>query len=345
MTALFTPLPPRGDRPFVIDVTRGSLVESRHLVDCAVADAGGTLVARWGDIDRPVYPRSSIKSLQAIPLVESGAAAAFGLGDAELALACASHGGEAMHVEAVTAWLERLGLDPGTLECGAHWPSHLASSHAMVRSGMAPTPVHNNCSGKHTGMLCQALHHGDDPEGYIEIGHAVQRRVAGVLSEMTGADLEAAPVARDGCSIPTYAMPLAAVARGMARYAAPDGLGAERAAACRRLHAAIRRAPLFVAGHGRYCSIVNQAAAGKVLVKTGAEGMFTAAIPDAGLGVALKVVDGAGRAAEAAMTAVLAQLGHLPDAVAEALAETCHAPITNWRGFETGALQIAGEGS
>src|SRR5215210_6853486 len=140
--------------PVLVEVMRGALTESRHRGAVAVVDADGATVLALGDVIRPVYPRSAVKPLQALPLIENGAAERYGFGDEELALACASHGGEAAHVEIAARMLARAGLDESALECGAHWPSHQPSAQALARSGATPSALHNNCSGKHAGFLC-----------------------------------------------------------------------------------------------------------------------------------------------------------------------------------------------
>src|SRR6187402_1086917 len=167
--------------PELVEVTRGNLVESRHRGAVVVMDADGATVLALGDAGQPVYPRSAVKPLQALPLVESGAADRYGFGDAELALACASHGGEPAHVEVASRMLARAGLDAAALECGAHWPSHQAASHALARAGGAPSALHNNCSGKHAGFVCVACASGVDHHGYVAAGHAVQREVRAAI--------------------------------------------------------------------------------------------------------------------------------------------------------------------
>lgn len=294
--------------PVLLEVLRGETVESRHRGAAVVCDARGTVVAAWGDIARPIFPRSAIKPLQALPLVESGAADRFGCGAEELALACASHTGEPVHVDAVAAWLTRLGVGVEALECGAHAPLDAAAAAALLRRGTAPLALHNNCSGKHAGMITTALALGESVVGYVGADHPVQRRVRQVLEEMSESDLATAPAAIDGCSIPTIAMPLTAMARAMARFIDPAGLPPARAAACRRLAAAMAAHPVLVAGSGRLPSVAMAAAPG-VVVKNGAEGVFCAALPEKGLGIALKIDDGARRAAEVAIAALLHHLG------------------------------------
>ena len=295
--------------PVLVHVTRGGAVESSHRGAGVVVDPAGGVVAAWGDVARPVYPRSAVKPLQALPLIETGAAERFSVGDAEIALAAASHSGEPEHVALVTAWLKRMGLGPGDLECGPHAPMGEAATAALVHAGREPSPVHNNCSGKHAGFLATALHLGEETAGYVKPGHPVQRRMAEVLSDLSGVDLEGAPRGTDGCGIPVIAMPLRAMALGMARLANPDGLAPDRAAACRRVFGAMAAHGRMVAGRGRFDTRAIEAGSGAFVVKTGAEGVYVAAME--GLGVALKIDDGAKRASETAMAAILGHLGVL----------------------------------
>jgi len=335
-------LAPPGPEPILVEVTRGPLVESRHAVDAAVVDASGALVAAWGEVDRPIYPRSASKPLQALPLVESGAADAFGLGAKELALACASHSGEPVHVETVRAWLGRLGLSEADLECGAHPPRGGMPLEHFIRSGTALGPAHNNCSGKHSGMLSHAVHRGEPIAGYVEHEHPVQRRVAAALGELCGVDLANWPRGVDGCSIPTFAIPLESLALGLARFANPDALAPERQAACRRLAAAMWEEPYMVAGLGRCCTAILGAAAGRVVAKTGAEGVYVAGLVGRGLGLAVKARDGAGRAAEVALLALLVHLAALDEAARTALAPFAAPEVRNVRGRVVGRLAAAG---
>jgi L-asparaginase II len=192
--------------PVAVLVRRGDRVESTHRVAYAVADSGGALLHHEGEVRRPVFPRSAVKPLQALAMLESGAADRFALTPLEIALACASHSGEPRHVSAVAAWLGRLGLGPDALECGAHPPSYGPAAEELARRGEPPSPLHNNCSGKHAGMLTLALHLGVPTGGYVEPGHAVQQRIAATLAEMaiTG---PLPPPAIDGCSVPTHSWP------------------------------------------------------------------------------------------------------------------------------------------
>ena len=295
--------------PVLVEVTRGDMVESRHRAAVAVADPAGKVVLSAGDIERPIYARSAIKPLQAIALVETGAAEAYGVSDAEIALACASHSGEPRHVETAKAWLERIGCGVADLECGAHLPHDEAAMTVLLHGGGEATPAHNNCSGKHAGFLTAARHLGAPTRGYIRYEHPVQQRVLGVLESLAGLDLGAAPRGIDGCGVPVIGIPLGNVALAMARFADPYDQPDARQSACARIRAAMAAEPFMVAGSGRFCTRVIEATGGRALVKTGAEGVYCGAVPDLGLGVALKVDDGNGRAAQTVMAHILQRLG------------------------------------
>ncbi len=324
--------------PVLVEVLRGVLIESRHRGAVAVADTAGRLVFSLGDVETPVYPRSAIKALQALPLVESGAADRFGLGAAELALACASHSGEGAHVETVARMLARAGLDGSALQCGAHWPISQPAAQALARGGGQASALHNNCSGKHAGFLCTACATGADIASYVDPAHPVQREVKAALEGLTGAALAQDVCAIDGCSAPTWAMPLAALARGVGRFATGEGMGAARAHAAARLRAACAEKPWHVAGTGRFCTELMHAFGARVFVKTGAEGVYCGALPDQGLGVAVKCDDGAGRAAEVVMAATLARFMK-SDADRNAIERFARPMLRNWNGIEVGALR------
>jgi len=323
--------------PLWVEVTRGGHVESRHRVSAVAVDTEGRVAFRAGDPTAAVFPRSAIKPIQALALVESGAAE--GCSDAEVALACASHCGEPDHVAAVAAWLARIGLGEADLECGSHLPNDWDATVALLQAGEAPSQLHNNCSGKHTGFLTLARHQDWPTSGYIEFGHPVQQRVLGVSESMCGLDLSAAPWGIDGCGIPTFAIPLANLALAMGRLIAPDDQPERRQAACERVRRAIAAHPRLTSGTGTFCTRVIQTTAGRALVKTGAEGVFAAALPELGLGCALKAEDGTTRAAEAAMAYLLARLGVLSDADSAALADLLDTPIVNRAGRTVGWIR------
>ena len=332
--------------PVLVEAWRGDTVESFHRGAVAVVDGDGVLVASLGDIERPVFPRSAIKLLQALPLVESGAADRFGLSDEELALACASHSGEPAHTRTAAAVLAKAGLDESVLECGAHWPYDVPSAHALAAAGAVPSALHNNCSGKHAGFVCLGCVLAGDRDrrsflaGYVQPEHAVMREVSAAVASVTGCDLSRAPRGTDGCSIPTYAIPLRQLAHGFARAASGIGLAPGRTAALARLRTAVARAPFMVGGSGSFDTRVMQALGERVFCKVGAEGMYCAALPEAGLGVAIKVDDGnTSRACTVAMAALIEAFVPLSnDADRTLLASLSNLQLRNWRGLDVGRL-------
>lgn len=324
--------------PVLVETVRGGLVESRHRGAIAVADASGRLVLGIGDVERPIYPRSAIKAIQALVLVESGAADRYGLGTEELALACASHGGEPGHIATAERMLARAGLDASALKCGAHWPLHQPSAQALARSGGQASALHNNCSGKHGGFLCAACAMGADVAGYLEPDHPVQREVKAALEGLTGAALSRNVRAIDGCSVPTWAVPLAALARGFARFGSGEGMAPARRNAAARLRSACAAHPWHVAGTGRFCTEIMRAFGTRVFAKTGAEGVYCAALPEQGLGIAVKCDDGAGRAAEVMAAATLSRLLPKPEDSAT-LEKFVRPTLRNWNGISVGALR------
>jgi L-asparaginase II len=325
--------------PVLVEVTRGGRVESLHRGAAAVVDADGAIVFSLGDVSLPIYPRSAVKPLQALALIESGAADSLELQDEELALACASHGGEPDHIAGVARMLSRAGLNQAALQCGAHWPIHQPSWQALARAGGIASALHNNCSGKHAGFLCAAGAMGVDHRGYTAPGHPVQRVVKAVIEDLSGAAIGEDCIAIDGCSVPTWAQPLADLARAFARFGSGHGLLPKRAAAALRLRTACAVKPWFIAGTGRLCTDLMTHFGERVLVKTGAEGVFCAALPDQGLGIALKCDDGAGRAAEVVVAALISQFVSLEGADRELLKRLMYPTVLNWNGIAVGALR------
>ena len=328
------------ENPVLVDVTRGRMVESMHRCAFALVNGGGDVVLSAGDIDRAVFPRSAIKVFQAIPMVEMGAAARFGLEGRELALCCASHSGEPEHVALAAAILERAGLDASALECGSHWPFDPEIARAMASRGDKPTQLHNNCSGKHSGFLCTAIHRGEAIEGYVGENHPVQLRIKETIQNLTGSALTQDVCGTDGCSIPTYAAPLRGFAHGFARLVSGEGIEAPRASAGRELIEACMAHPFEMSGTDRACKTLMEIAPGRVFAKTGAEGVFCGALPDLGLGFALKIDDGASRASETLVAAVIAEALKNEDAALSArFAELAERTLTNWEGIDVGAVK------
>lgn len=321
--------------PILVTLTRGALVESFHRGAVAFIFADGEPHLILGDVDRTVYPRSAIKVLQALPLVESGAADAAGLTDKELALACASHSGEPFHIQAVQSILKKSGLVAEALSCGAHWPTNEEAARQLAVRGEKPGPLHNNCSGKHAGMLTLAKHIGANVAGYEKPDHPVQQLISKTIQEVTGHTISDEVCAIDGCSVPTWAVPLRALAHAFARLATGAGMTEIRQSAAERLFHACTNEPLYVEGTGRFGAGVMQRLGGAAFMKGGAEGVYCAAFPELGVGMALKIDDGAKRGAEAAAAFMVAAF--LKDKV-KAANDLYDMTLTNWGGQEIGEI-------
>ena len=323
--------------PVLVEVTRGDLVESFHCGAFALATPDGRVVSSAGDIERPIYPRSAIKAFQALPVVESGAAAQYGFGARELALVCASHSGTEEHTGLAADMLRRCGLSERALACGAHDPVSETAARKLHGEGIAPSRIHNNCSGKHAGMVATCVQCGDPVANYCNTEHPHQRRIARALADMTGADIARAPVGIDGCSAPNWAIPLRQLAIGFARYVTGSGLTAERAHVCREITEACMAHSGMVAGPGRLDTVAMGQLPGRVFMKTGAEAVYCGAFPESGLGFALKIDDGTKRASEALMAGLIQR--HLKTSDTFGALGT----YRNYAGLEVGEIRLADE--
>lgn len=290
------------------EVWRGPMIESVHMGHAVVCDDTGQIIKSWGDPDAIVYPRSSSKMIQALPLVASGAADRFGLTDRHLALACASHNGAHIHTGLAQTWLSDLGLGDDDLRCGSQVPRDSAARDDIFTGRVERCQVHNNCSGKHCGFLTLSKHLGAGAE-YVDPDHPVQ--IAALDAFETVTDRQTAGYGIDGCSAPNHATTLVAMARAMAWFASAHERADTLSQAAVKLRSAMMTYPELVAGEGRACTELMRALDGHVALKTGAEGYFIAIIPDRKLGIALKISDGATRASECAITALLVGLGVL----------------------------------
>ena len=325
----------------LVEVTRHGTVESRHFGSAVVCDARGNVVESWGDIESLVFPRSALKPMLAIQLVESGASAHYALNDAELSLACSSHQGEQMHQDLVASWLNRLGLTEAHLACGPVLPEDTESAHKLLASGQQGCRIHHNCSGKHAGFLTTALHLDLSLDDYHHIEHSLQQLSLDTLSDLADIDLKQYPIGIDGCGLPAPTMPLLRLGHATARFANPVDLSDYRAQAIYRLHEAITNEPLYIAGHGSVVSELNEVTKGAVLAKTGAEGVATAALPGRGLGIALKITDGSSRARSVALLAILDHLGALSDEEKHQLQAHISPVILNSTGIVVGEIRPA----
>ncbi len=330
--------------PLRVEVTRGSLVESVHQVSAAVVTADDELVAAAGNPDLITFWRSAAKPFQAMPLIEDGVAERFGLTDDELALACASHSSEPFHLEGVDRFLAKVGVEERDLACGPHPPLSAEVARAVTRDGIVMTPRWSNCSGKHTGMLATAKHHGWPLAGYERAGHPLQDRLLDSAAHWSGLGRDQIVLGVDGCTTVCYGMPLRAMALAYARFAVAEE------DAPRRLYRAMTEHPELVAGTNRLCTDLMRAWEGAIVAKVGAEGVYSAAVPSLRLGIAIKVMDGDLRSVGIALIAVLRQiLERSPryDAAEEArlasLAGHAEPVVRHTRGGVVGALRGAGE--
>jgi L-asparaginase II len=325
--------------PLICDVTRGTMVESRHRVHAMICDSSGPLKT-WGDPDLMFYPRSAIKFMQGLPLVESGAANAHSIAENELALACASHSGTAEHVTTVANWLQRLGLGVDNLGCGAHLPYDIKAAHDIVRAGAEPTRLNNNCSGKHAGFLTTALHLNEPIEGYLDPDHPVQKRLFDILERFGDESLADTGRGQDGCGIPVYGMTLRALAKAAQKMSEPKGFGESRGDAATRIIKAVTTHPYMVGGPGRFDTDVMTALGGTVATKGGAEGVHVAIVPGKGLGIALKTEDGEKRAGDIAMGWLLMEADLIPTSAQEAITAHMKPTLRNAAGDAVGTIKI-----
>ena len=321
----------------LVEVNRGPFLESVHFGHAVICDDSGQIVKSWGDDGILSLPRSSAKMIQALPLITSGAADAFGLTERHLALSCASHQGAAIHTDLVSEWLKNLGLKDADLRCGPQDPEDTTARNEMIKLDHLPCQWHNNCSGKHSGFLTLTKHLKAGPE-YIAPDHPVQKAVLEAFEMTTGSASPGFGI--DGCSAPNFAARLKDIAKAMAWFASAGDRSDPASRAAVRLVNAMRTHPLLVAGEGRACTELMDAMGGRVAIKTGAEGFFVAIIPERKLGVALKITDGASRASACALATLLAEIGVL-DKSHPIAQKYLNQPVINRRGIETGRIHAA----
>lgn len=332
----------------LVEVTRGEIVESVHYGAFCVADHEGRLLAQGGDPELITYPRSSLKPFQALPLIEQGGSAFFGFSVEEIAIMCASHAGTAFHQSVLAGMHQKIGITEADLACGVHWPYDAETREAMKLAGQNPTPLHHNCSGKHTGMLAHAILRGLSTQDYLDLQHPVQVTIRECLAEMVGIEPGEMPAGLDGCTAPIYGVPMAKMAQGVAKMAEPSGLGKARAAACQTITHAMMANPVLVAGPGQLDTDLMTVAGGKVFSKGGAEGYHIIGVmpgvidaSSPGIGIAIKISDGdsRGRARSSVSLTLLAALGVLDEDDLARLDTYGNIPVTNWRKFQVGEVR------
>jgi len=324
--------------PTLVEVLRNDAVESAHRGAVVAVDSTGTSVLSYGDTDALVFPRSSLKPIQTIPLLESGAAKAFALSDEEIALACASHSGEPQHMKVLGDWMQRLGFDTSLLECGADLPFGKKAAEQFLRDGGESSSRLHNCSGKHSGMLTLSCHLNAGLQGYSDYQHPSQQLWIAVLTELSGVDIASMPWDRDGCGLPAVSLPLLSLARAFSAFCTAQTKSDTRSLAMKKIVQVMNSNPELVAGSERCCSAVMKIKP-NLMVKVGAEGVFIAVDADAGLSVALKVDDGANRAAEVMLGAALLELGVVNREQYEQLRKWFAPPIINSQNHKVGQLR------
>ena len=329
------------ENPILTRVWRGDFVESQHRGAWVLVNSAGDVIEGAGDWAHPYFARSSLKSLQALPLIESGAAERFGYSAEELALAVASHSGEPCHTERVEALLGRLGLAESDLRCGGQKPEDSATRLAMIRAGTQPGQLHNNCSGKHAGFLALALHLGVDPARYIDPQSESQLMIRQAVMEMAGLDEAHLTMAIDGCSAPTFRMPLTSLATALARVTNPEGLAAERSAACQRITDAVAAHPELVAGStGRLCTDLSRVSEGRLFPKIGGEAVYVVGVRGADRALAVKIDDGGLRGMHALVVRLLERFEFLSADQVAALDGWRAGAVRNWAKLEVGRVEV-----
>ncbi|OXM85874.1 asparaginase [Paenibacillus rigui] len=323
----------------LVAAVRGELTESIHRGHIAVVNIHRHTVAYAGNPDHYTFARSTAKLLQAIPLLEAGGAEAYGFNDKQVALLCSSHNGEDAHAATADAILERLGLHESALLCGVHEPYHQPTAERLKAQGIPLTPLRNNCSGKHSGMLALALLRHWSTGQYSDLEHPVQQQMLHIMSDMTGIPAGQITLGTDGCGVPVFAVPISSLAYAYARLGQPIDLPDARAQACKRIIKSAANEPYYVAGSGRFDTRLIEVTQGRLIGKMGAEGVFALTVPEQGLGIAVKIEDGSMRALYPAVMEALIQLDLLQKHEIEALSEFQQPPIVNCQKAVVGRLQ------
>jgi L-asparaginase II len=326
------------DKPVL--VFRGEYLESTHEVHVAVVDAEGELLYSYGNPNRFTFPRSSMKPFQAVQILETGAAEAFDYSAAEISLSCASHSGESFHRSTVLGILDRIGLEEDNLQCGTHLPRDMEGYKQLIREGKDVTPVFNNCSGKHSGMLASAIHMNEDVASYRDINHPLQQRILDVIEDICSFPKEHIEISVDGCGVPVHQLPLRNTALGFARLAKPEVLSdGKRAAALKTIRDAMVKHPEMVGGTKRFDTDLMRVYSGRLVAKAGAEAVQCIGDLETGIGIAIKIEDGSPRSTSVVAMEVLRQLGIGDETIFSQLEEYVNAPVLNARNDKIGVIK------
>lgn len=328
----------RNGNPSHIQVFRGDMVESAHLIHAAVVNRKQELVAYTGNPFRATFARSTAKPLQALAVLAEGALARWSMTAAEIALLCASHNGEPQHAQAVKHFLHKLGLDESALQCGIHPPLHEPTRLMVERSGMPLSPLYNNCSGKHMGMLALSVLLQADIHHYLDPDHPVQQRMLDVISALSSVPKAEIVLATDGCGVPVFGLPLDRLAYAYSQFGKPEQQSPSLQQASAAIIQALRQEPFYLAGSERFDTRLIEVTSGRLIGKMGVEGVFTLTLPDTGLAMAIKVEDGSERALYPAVVEILLQLNLLAKQELADLAAFHQPEIINHKGERVGSI-------
>lgn len=330
-----------GAPELLVEVTRGALVESVHRVAACAVDARGRVLFRAGEIDVPVYLRSAAKPFIAAAAIEAGVAQAFGLEGREIAVMTGSHSGQPIHVEATLSILHKIGMDASALQCGAHYPYDETAADSLRRAGAQPNALHNNCSGKHAGILalCKVL--GTDPATYLSPENPAEQRILEFCARLSDEEAATWPIGTDGCGIPVYSTSLRNAARSFARLASLSDVRRPDAEALRVVRDAMVKYPQYVSGSGQLDTELMIAGDGTIVAKAGAEGVHGVAAIAQGYGYVSKVRDGNSRARGPSTVAALRLLGALDEEKAARLARFARPTVYNRAGYAVGEIRVS----
>ena len=327
--------------PILVEVSRGGVLESFHRGVICIVDKDDKIVFSMGDTEQVCYPRSALKFFQQIPLLVSGAVEHFGFTEKEIALFCGSHNGELQHVETVRSILSKIGLDESHLQCGPQMPTLKDDMHMLIKNDLQPQKIHNNCSGKHAGFLAYCVYKNLSTDDYIHPGHALHREILEVISDFHRYPKEKIRQGIDGCSAPIFSFPVYNQAVAYKNLVSPDGFGEDITRACRMMVDAIVKYPEMIAGKKRYCSDLMRVSEGKLIGKTGADGVYSIGIMGLNYGICIKVDDGKMGPQYNIAQAVIEQLNILTEEHNEELRHYMRHENKNFGGLVTGETYVS----
>ena len=326
--------------PILVEIYRNNVLESFHRGVVCVVDKDGEILYSEGDVQQVCYPRSAMKFLQVIPLIENGGIAHFNFTLEEIAVMCGSHNAEVEHLRAVNSILQKIGLDKTALHCGPQYPTSKKDTEALIKAGERPQDIHNNCSGKHAGMLAMCVMKGWTTDDYINPQHPLQQLILETCSAFYEYPKEKMTTALDGCSAPIFSVPVYHQAVGFKNIAHPEQFSDARKSACATMIEAVSKHPLMVAGTKRYCTDMMLVTAPRIIGKTGAEGVFCMSLPQEKMGVCIKIDDGKMLPQYNVAQAFVEATNLFTPEQLKPLHHYMQEPITNWNKYVTGEIKV-----